>query len=277
MENRLIRTIAVAIDCSPHSKASLAAAAEMAYRLKAELIGIFVEDINLLNMAGLPFAEEIRLYSSTTGKLDTGELERMLRLQARQAQTLLQQSAQPRMLRHSFRVLRGMVSEQIMTAAPEADMLVLGRSGRSPSCRKGLGSTARTALAEGRMNVLLMRPGITAAEGPLLLLCDRSEASKRALAIALAIAGPESTLHLLVTDPDPEAEERFRQETDAEVTACDIETEYHHLPFAEGRKLARFIRMIDSGLLVIGEGMDLPADTIRELIDDLDYPVMVVR
>lgn len=277
MTHRIIHSIAVAIDCSPHSKASLEAAAEMAARLKAELIGIFVEDINLLHMAGLPFAEEVRLYSSTTAKLDTAQLERLLRLQAEQARELLRHTAEARTLRHTFRVLRGLVSEQLMLAAPEADMLVLGRSGRSPSCRKGLGSTARTALHECKMTVMLMRPGVTAAEGPLLVLCDGSEASKRALRTALEIAGPKSTLHLLVTDPAPEAIERCKQETDAMLKRRAIEAEYYHIPFTEGKQLVSFIRMIDSGLVVIGEGMNLPAETLRELIDTIDYPVLVVR
>jgi nucleotide-binding universal stress UspA family protein len=276
MTNRIIHSIAVAIDCSPHSKASLEAAAEMAVRLKAELIGIFVEDINLLHMAGLPFAEEIRLYSATTEKLDTAQLERMLRLQAQQARELLRHTAETRTLRHTFRVLRGMVSEQLMLAAPEADMLVLGRSGRSPSCRKGLGSTARAAL-EGTMNVMLMRPGVTASEGPLLVLYDGSEASKRAFRTALQIAGPSSTLNLLVTDPAPEAVERCKQDTDAMLNGRTIEAEYYHLPFTDSRQLVSFIRMIDSGLVVIGEGMNLPDATIRELIDNIDYPVLVVR
>jgi len=275
MTNRIIHSIAVAIDCSPHSKASLEAAAEMASRLKAELIGIFVEDINLLHMAGLPFAEEIRLYS--TEKLDTAQLERLLRHQAQQAREMLEHTAQPRTLRHTFRVLRGLVPEQVMQAALEADMLVLGRSGRSPSCRKGLGSTARTALSEGSMNVLLMRPGVTAAEGPLLVLYDASEASKRALATALEIAGPASTLNLLITDPAPDALERCKQETDAAVREKGLETEYYHLPFTDSRQLVSFIRMIDSGLLIIGKGMNLPEETIRELIDNIDYPVLVVR
>ncbi|MGC8775355.1 MAG: universal stress protein [Chlorobaculum sp.] len=277
MTSRIIHSIAVAIDCSPHSKASLEAAAEMATRLKAELIGIFVEDINLLHMAGLPFAEEIRLYTATTEKLDTAQLERMLRLQAEQARDMLEHIAQTRTLRHTFRVLRGMVPEQLMLAAPEADILVLGRSGRSPSCRKGLGSTARTALSEGTMNVMLMRPGVTAAEGPLLVLCDGSEASKRALRTALEIAGPKSTLHLLVTDPAPEAVKRCKKETDAMLNGRPIETEYYHLPFTEGKQLASFIRMIDSGLLVIGEDMNLPDATVQELIEKIDYPVLVVR
>ncbi|NTW54608.1 MAG: universal stress protein [Chlorobaculum sp.] len=277
MKNRIIQSIAVAIDCSPHSKASLEAAAEMAARLKAELIGIFVEDINLLRVAGLPFAEEVRLYSATTTKLDVGELERLLRQQAKQARELLQRTAEARTLRHTFRVLRGMVPEQLMQGAPEADILVLGRSGRSPSCRKGLGSTARTALSECKMNVMLMRPGVTASEGPLLLLYDGTEAAKRALSTALEIAGPTSTLHLLVTEADLDAIERCKEVTAAIVSGRAIETEYYHLPFRDSRQLVSFIRMIDSGLVVIGEGMNLPPETLRELIDDIDYPVLLVR
>jgi nucleotide-binding universal stress UspA family protein len=277
MKTGMIRSIAVALDCSPHSRASLVAAAEMASRLRAELIGIFVEDINLLHMAGLPFIEEVRRYSATTGKLDPDQLERLLRLQARQACEMLQKTADALTIRHSFRVLRGMVPEELMSAAPEADILVLGRSGRSPSCRKGLGSTARSALNEGKKTVLLMRPGITAAEGPLLVLYDGSEGSMRALEVALEIAGPESTLHLIVTNPAPDAEELCRQAVGSIVESSGIPTEYHHLPLTDGHQLARFIRMIDSGLLVLGDRLDLPAETLRNLIDDIDYPVLIVR
>jgi nucleotide-binding universal stress UspA family protein len=277
MKSGMIRSIAVALDCSPYSKASLAAAAEMAVRLRAELIGIFVEDINLLRMAGLPFAEEFRLYSMTTGKLDEEQLERLLRLQAREAQEQLQRTAEAFTLQHTFRVLRGMVPEELMSGAPEADILVLGRSGRSPSCRKGLGSTARTALREGKMTVLLMRPGSTAAEGPLLVLYDGSEGSMRALGTALAIAGPDSLIHLVVIDREPDAEERSRQETRALVEPSGLTVEYHHLPIVDGRQLARYIRMIDSGLLVLSDRMNLPEESLRDLVGDIDYPVLIVR
>lgn len=277
MNAGIIRTIAVAIDCSPHSRASLDAAAEMAARLQAELLGLFVEDINLLRMAGLPFAEEVRLYSATTGKLDEEQLERLLRLQAREAEELLRRTAASRTLRHTFRVLRGMVPEQLMTAATEADILVLGRSGRSPSCRKGLGSTARTALYEGKQSVLLMRPGFTAEAWPLLVLYDGSEGSRRALGTALAIAGPESTLHIIIVDQDPETGERRRLEAASVITPSGIEAEYHHLPIADGHQLARYIRMIDSGIVVMSDRMELPEATLRDLVDDIDYPVLVVR
>ncbi len=277
MQTGMIRTIAVAIDCSPHSRASLDAAAEMAERLQAELLGIFVEDINLLRIAELPFAEEIRVYSASTGKLDEEQLERLLRQQAREARELLQRTAEARTLRHTFRVLRGMVPEQLISAATEADLLVLGRSGRAPSCRKGLGSTARTALHEGDTAILLMRPGFTAAEWPLLVLYDGSEGSKRALRTALEVAGPDSALHLIVVDHDPETAGRYQREAETLIGPSGITTEYHHIPVSAGKELARYIRMIDSGLLVLGDRTNLPDGILAELVDVIDYPVLVVR
>ena len=53
--------ILVALDASPQSEAALRAAAELAALLEAELEGLFVEDINLLHLCGLPFGREIRL------------------------------------------------------------------------------------------------------------------------------------------------------------------------------------------------------------------------
>lgn len=277
MKKEVIRSIAVALDCSAHSRASLAAAAEMASRLQAELIGIFVEDMNLLRMAELPFIEEIRRYSSTTGKFDTKQLERLLRIQANEARDLLTRTAEKFTVHHTFRVLRGMVPAELMSAAPEADLLVLGRSGRSPSGHKGLGSTARTALFEGKQTILLMRPGFNAAAGPLLVLYDGSEGSKQALLTALGIAGPESTLQILITEPRSDAAEWCRQEAALMIANGGMEAQYHQIPTTSGHQLAHFIRMIDSGLLVLSDRMNLPLDTLRDLVSDLDYPVLIVR
>jgi nucleotide-binding universal stress UspA family protein len=277
MDTKAIRTIVVAIDCSPHSKASLDAAATMASRLKAELVGIFVEDLNLLRMAGLPFTEEIRLYSSTTAKIDEEQLERVLKLQAREARELLERTVAGLTVPHTFRVLRGMVSEQLISAATGADILVLGRSGRSPTCRKGLGSTARSALAESDRTVMLMRPGFPIPTGPLLVLFDGSEGSKRALGTAIAVAGPENTLQLILLSADNGEERQLRNEAEAMIRTSGIPAEYHHLPPVGGNQLARFIRMIDSGLLVLSDRMNLPEAVFRELVNDIDYPVLVVR
>jgi nucleotide-binding universal stress UspA family protein len=274
--NNLIRHITVALDCSPHSIASLTAAAELARQMHADLTGIFVEDINLLRMAELPCSHEIRIYNTEPEKIERLQLERSLRLQAKEAERALQRIAQELMVEHSFRVYRGLVPKEVILAAHEADLLVLGRSGRSPSCRKGLGSTARKALAEGKRPLLFMRTGFTAKEWPVLVLYDGSKGAKQALQTALDLTQPATTFNVLILGETPEEALLMEQELSAAITLPDTVIEFHHLPLHNGKTLARYIRMADSGLLVLSDRMRLPIETVHDLINEIDYPVLLV-
>ena len=275
-QNILIRHIAVALDCSAHSMASLRTAAELARLMKADLTGIFVEDINLLRMAELPFSHEIRIYTAQPEKIDLPELERSLRLQAKSAKEALQRIADEFMLEHSFRILRGMVPTEVITAALEADLLVLGRSGRSPSCKKGLGSTAKKALAEGKKPLLFMRPGFSAKEDPVLVLYDGSEGSRHALSAALGLLHSGVTLNVLIVEADPAKSMEMQRELSEKVVLPDSVIEYHHLPPTDAKSLARYIRMADSGMLVLSDRMKLPREAVHELIEEIDYPILLV-
>ena len=273
-----IRSIAVGIDCSPHSMASLKAAAELAARMNAELIGIFVEDINLLRIADLPFSQEIRLYSAQPESMNTAELERLLRMQARQAETSLQREAEIFRVHHTFNVRRGIVPREVLAAALGADLLVLGRSGRSPTCRKGLGSTARSALSGSAKNVMLMRTGFSAEHEAVLVLYDGSEASKTAVAIALNLIRPGNILHILILPQIEGSGKAMQKELSSSIPAGLLRVEYHLLPpVTDSRILARYIRLADSGLLVLSDRMNLPSETVHALVNEIDYPVLLVR
>ncbi len=274
--NKVIRHITVALDCSPHSIASLRAAAELARRMHADLTGIFVEDLNLLRMAELPFSREIRVYTQEPEKIETLQLERSLKMQAREAEEALQRIAGEFMVEYTFRVSRGMVPAEVIAAALEADMLVLGRSGRSPTCRKGLGSTARKAMAEGKKPLLLMRPGFSAKDGTVLVLYDGSEGSQQALNSALALLQPGIPLSVLILGQTPEKAEEMQRELMATTAIPATDIEYHHLPLKEGKTLARYIRMADSGLLVLSDRMNIPKESVHELVNSIDYPVLLV-
>ncbi|WP_363318814.1 universal stress protein [Chlorobium sp.] len=273
-----IRSIAVGIDCSPHSLASLKTAAELAARMQAELLGIFVEDINILRLAELPFCQEIRQYSPEPEQIESAGLEQMLRSQAKQAETSLQREAEIFRIRHTFSIRRGNVAKEVVAAALEADLLVLGRSGRSPTCRKGLGSTARGALSGSPKNILLMRTGYIAENEAVLVLCDGSDASKASLAIAIRMLRPGNILHILLLPQYEGHEHLLESELARQLPPGVLRVEYHVLPpVTDSRILARYIRMADSGLLVLSDRMSLPAETVHNLINDIDYPVLLVR
>jgi hypothetical protein len=58
--------------------------ARLARELEAELLGLFIEDVELLRFAALPFAREIGLASASMRALSVSELERQFRRQARE-------------------------------------------------------------------------------------------------------------------------------------------------------------------------------------------------
>ncbi|MCX6178081.1 MAG: universal stress protein [Chlorobiales bacterium] len=275
-QNTHIRHIAVALDCSPHSIASLTAAAELARLMHADLTGIFVEDINLLRMAELPFCHEVRMYSSETEKFDFSRLERSLKLQAKAAADALQRIAGQFMVNYSFRVYRGIVPAEVILAALDADLLVLGRSGRSPTCRKGLGSTAKKALAEGKKPVLFIQPGFSAREWTILVLYDGSEGSKQALEAALDMIQPGSTLNVLILGETHEESAKMERELSEIIKLPGSTLVYHHLPLKNEKSLLRYIRMINSGLLVLSDRMKISREIVHGLINEIDYPVLLV-
>ena len=59
--------VVVALDSSPQSEKALRAAVELATLLDAELEGLFVEDINLMHLCGLPFGFMVATWHGATG------------------------------------------------------------------------------------------------------------------------------------------------------------------------------------------------------------------
>jgi len=150
----VIRRILVALDASRHSVAALQVAADLASHLEAELVGLFVEDINLLRLAELPFAREVGSYSGTRRRLNTRQVERQLKVQAERARRALEAYADRASVRWSFEVTRGVVAPCVLAAASDADLVILGRASHGARTTGGLGSTARRVLVKPSANAL---------------------------------------------------------------------------------------------------------------------------
>lgn len=189
-----IRRILVALDASPHSLNALRAAAELAAITESELHGLYVEDLNLLRMCGLPFVREIGSYSAAPRLLDSRAIEREFQSQADAIRRTIAQAAVSANIHWSFQVARGLVTTELLAAAESADLVTLGRLGRSPG--KRFGSTAQSMVRRAMCPLLLLGDG--GLSYPLALLYTGSAASVRALRLTITLMrNQESTLQVL--------------------------------------------------------------------------------
>jgi nucleotide-binding universal stress UspA family protein len=272
-----IQRILVALDTSPHSLAALETAVDLAERLDAELQGLFVEDINLLRLAELPFACELRFTSATTQKVDPPQMAEQLRGQAAQAQRRLQQLADSRKIKHSFTVVRGVVAPSLLKAALDSDLLVLGRVSYSLVRSERLGSTAQTAVTQAERSVLLVHPHANLNRPPLLIY-DGSAAAERALSVATSLVQRNGRLFILLYFPDTTTAQQAIDAIQPKLLDRNIEAVYRRLYGIQPADLVTFINDSENSLLILGDRYEqLPTAVIRQLAEELTCPVMVVR
>lgn len=268
-----VRRVLVALDTSPGSRSALSSAARLAQRMRAELAGIFVEDIDLLNWASLPFARETSLASATSRALVGGEIERELRRQAEQAESDLSGLARRLGLSWSFRVARGRVAVELLDAALETDVLALGMIGVSPGHTR-LGSTARALLSAAGCAVLLTSPG-DRGDGGVTVIHDGSRAADIVFRRAVELAEGNGSLTVLLPVGGDDGR-LLRTRLQQELTGTGIEPEFVAVPAGSPRALVGAILAHRPGTLVLGEMPSLDADGIRGLLRELDGNVLRV-
>jgi nucleotide-binding universal stress UspA family protein len=162
-------------------RAALEALSLLAVRTPAEILGMFVEDTELLSLAELPIAREYCLLTHVERHLQTPDIERQFRIQARAAQRALAEIASRLGSPLSFRTVRGITTTLLREALAETDLMLFG-AGRGGLRMPG-GFTRASAGLPSRQ--------------PLAVVFDGSDAAQRALQIALQIA-QERTVPLTV-------------------------------------------------------------------------------
>lgn len=127
------RRIVVVIDAGAQARAVLEAAAALAAAQDAELLALFIEDLDLIHGAGLPFAREIGFTSAARRALDTIAMRRSLRARAEDARRCVELIARQRPLQWSFHVAHDVLDADALAAAEAADLVIeaLGGSERA--------------------------------------------------------------------------------------------------------------------------------------------------
>ncbi len=271
-----IQRILVALDASGHSMTALEAAAELAASLEAELQGLFVEDINLLRVAGSPVARELQYPFVAAVQLSRARMERALRAQATQARQALAAICESRQIKWSFRVVRGEVTSEVLAAALEADLLSLGRASRPLLRRVRLGSTARAAAVQAPHSVLLLQRDV-GIRPPVVAAYDGSPSARQALIMATRLARAKSGyLSVLIVANAPEEAQRLQAEAADALRRQGLMIRYRRLIATGAATLIREIRSEGSGVLVLSHTI-LPPDALQKLLDEVDCPVLLMR
>jgi nucleotide-binding universal stress UspA family protein len=194
-----IRRIVLALNASAHDRATVVAAARLAARLKAGLEALFVEDINLLHSAELPFVRRASLAAPTWRDFDAAAMERELRSMAAEARRVLAAEAARTRQPWSFRVVRGHPAAAALEAAEHADLLVLARGPDATGAPAPLSSPAGQIAAKATRPVLILRAAEALDRG-ITVAYDGAPGAERALSAALKLDGA-SALTVLVVAP----------------------------------------------------------------------------
>jgi len=273
-----IRRILLALDTATHSLATFEATTALAAHLDAELHALFVEDINLLRLAALPFARETRLTSATTRRLQNPDMERALRAEATRAQATLATVATRRHVRWSFHVTRGQVAAQVRAAVLETDLVALTFSGGAPARLTQVVATMEAVMGGAPCPLLMLPPG-AAIRPPFVVIYDGSPASARALRLAAQLAQAEGQgVTVLLTAVDPPMARRLRSEADALLAVAKVTAQYPLPPRPEATAIARAVRAASAGtLLMAADSLVFNGIARRRLLEELECAALLTR
>ncbi len=278
IRERHIRRILVALDTSPYSLAALEAASELAMALHAELTGLFVEDADLLRLAHLPCARELLYAGQTEEVVDGRSMERALKAEAEQIRRSLQAVAGRKQLQWSFQVVRGQVEDQVLSAAEEADFVIMGQAGHRPGSRTRVGSTARAVMTRSSRTVAFMQPGSRLAR-PVVVLFDGAPGALSALETGARLAQKDH--HNLVVLVDALSGGNTRDLHGQVTDWLDREGVEARIIESNARKpldLARAVREAGGRVLVMGDDDPLcDVDSLEALFEGTGCPIVVAR
>lgn len=281
-----IRRILVALDASPLSRAALEVAADLAARYQAELLGLYVEDINLIRLAELPFVREISAISGRLSEIDRLLMERQLRAHARFVERLLAEAATrtrpargggagEATLRWSFRTVRGAIASELLSAARDSDLILLGKSGWSRS--RGLGSTARALAAQSPILAFILHQ-IPHPGRPVMVAYDGSPVSRVGLTAARLISGEASELNVLILAEDIQTAQRLKAEVEEHFAGEDLKVNFRWVSALDAETIDQTAAMAGCEVLVLpAESRLLDREALLTILNESKCSVLLVR
>jgi hypothetical protein len=149
--------IVFALDWQSSRRSRLEFIARLADRMQAELIGLFVEEVQLLHLAVLPFAREVGFPSAVLRDLDMERMQRSFHAAGSALRRACEAALRGSSVNWSFRTVRGSTAEQLLIVATEAPApTLLIPSGADPAIEAAV--ISRSDLTQKSLREMLEKP-----------------------------------------------------------------------------------------------------------------------
>jgi hypothetical protein len=126
------RRVIVTVDAQSYLPPTIELAVALAASKQIALHGLFVEDVDLMCVAELPFTQEVPLFSGQPRSLDNRQLQRSLDKLAIEFQQLLMRQAEHHSLACSYSTVRGRKHALELGESARAEFFIVGQPGRGP-------------------------------------------------------------------------------------------------------------------------------------------------
>lgn len=191
------RRILVTLDSTRSSQSVLESAALLAKAMHFELVGLFVEDSDLMTLAALPFSREVRR-TGVIHDLDPDVLQKEVAAHAAAARALMRQVAVRHHLRWSFRSVRRSRRTGIDMASAAVDILCVSGRGSDRYHRAPMEDPVRMAL-ERQAPVLVAGNMADRVDKPIAVIVDQADPDSECLDLAGRIAA-EARMELVILE-----------------------------------------------------------------------------
>ena len=273
-----INRILVALDPSEVNRSTLQAATTLAANLDAELNALFVEDINLLRLAELPFAREVVYGSSTGRQINVADMERSLHSQIIRLRKLVETIARKSQVKIAFDVLRGDIASVVCRASEQTDLLVVGKNTQPLRQSMKVSGITQTILSSASCNLMVLQHGAT-IERPVAVFFTGSKASQKALQLAIQLVEQD---HENLTVVYPASSDKEYKNLKQEVNALTLPFgfEARHLQLKDDTAVSMLNTLIDcEARMLLLESRDnvLGKEQMQSLIEQTTAPIILIN
>jgi hypothetical protein len=249
-------------------------AVELADLLHLDLLGLFIEDTSLRDLAKIPFARELRPLGGGWHAIDLDRLSRDFELAARSIERMFTDAARNLTTRYKFELVRGPMAETISSISRTDDIVMIVEP-LSPAERSTqqfiwlLQAAFRSAGA-----VMLVPPFIVRSKGPVVAIAATPDDPSIYAAAAIAIAAKEKLVIIEADGHDANDHHVHTLATDTDLAVERVSATRTALP--DPAICAQAFRQTQERLIVMTRGAfeDATASTIAAA---RRVPVLVIE